>query len=443
MRLAYLDCFSGISGDMLLGALVHAGVDAELFRRAVAALGVDARIDVETVNRSGISSTKVHVITSEGEEDHAHAVLDHQHGDGHHHHHDHHHHDAGAHAPSRATQPRVAVPHHGRSLHDIRNLIERAALDPAAQRIALRAFQLLGEAEAKIHNIPVERIHFHEVGAVDAIVDIVCAAVGCVSLGVERWTCSPLNVGGGTVHCAHGVFPVPAPAAAELLKGAPTYNRGIEAELVTPTGGALLRALEVQFAAQPPLRAERIGYGAGSRDLPGIANVVRITIGEAVALKTGAADDMETIVVLETTVDDCTPQVLGYVVEQALAAGALDAFIVPLQMKKSRPGQLVTVLCRPEIADDIATLLLRETTTLGVRMRREERRCLRREFETVTTPWGEVRVKLAYLGDQLANAAPEFDDCRRLAGEHGVALKKIMQEALRALERHRASAKIT
>jgi uncharacterized protein (TIGR00299 family) protein len=435
MRIAYLDCFSGISGDMLLGALVHAGVDPELFRRAIAALGVSARIEVETVNRSGISSTKVHVITAGGEEDHAHAVLDHDHGHEDHHHHDHGH---GAHPPSPAHHE-----HHGRSLHDIRHLIGRAALDPAAQRIALRAFQMLGEAEAKIHNIPLERIHFHEVGAVDAIVDIVCCAVGCVSLGVDRWICSPLNVGGGTVRCAHGVFPVPAPAAAELLKGAPTYSSGIEAELVTPTGAALLRALEVEFAAQPPLRAERIGYGAGSRDLAGIANVVRITVGEAVALKSGAADDTETIVVLETSVDDCTPQVLGYVIEQALAAGALDAFIVPVQMKKSRPGQLLTVLCRPEIADDIATLLLRETTTLGVRMRKEERRCLRREFEAVTTPWGEVRVKLAYLGDQLANAAPEFDDCRRLAEEHGVALKKVMQEALRALERRRASANVT
>ena len=437
MRIAYLDCFSGISGDMLLGALVHAGVDPELFRRTIAALGVDARIEIETVNRSGISSTKVHVITAEGEEDHAHAVLNHDHGHSHDHEHRHHHDDA-AHAHSHAHDH-----HHGRSLHDIRHLIEHAALDAASKRIALRAFQLLGEAEARIHNIPVERIHFHEVGAVDAIVDIVCSAVGCVSLGVHRWVCSPLNVGGGTVKCAHGVFPVPAPATAELLQDAPTYSSGINAELVTPTGAALLRALEVEFAPQPPLRAERIGYGAGSRDLPGIANVVRITVGEAVALKTGAPDDSETIVVLETTVDDCTPQLLGYVLEQALAAGALDAFIVPVQMKKNRPGHLLTVLCRPEICDDIANLLLRETTTLGLRMRKEERRCLRREFENVTTPWGDVRVKLAYLGEELANAAPEFDDCRRLAEEHGVPLKKIMQEALRALERHRASAKAT
>lgn len=430
MRVAYLDCFSGISGDMLLGALLHAGVDPELLRYTVAGLGVDARLEVETVDRSGISSTKVHVITPHGEEDHAHAVLDHTAGHHHDHHHDHeHHHDHDHHRHD-----------HGRSLAEIRRRIEHASIEANARRIALRAFQLLGEAEAKIHNVPVERIHFHEVGAVDAIVDIVCAAAGCVSLGIDRWLCSPLNVGGGTVKCAHGVFPVPAPATAELLKGAPTYSSGIQTELITPTGAALLRALDVEFAPFPALRADRIGYGAGSRDLPGIANVVRLTVGEGAALERRAPAETEIVTVLETTVDDCTPQLLGYVLDQALAAGALDAFVAPVQMKKSRPGQLLTVLCRPEIADDVAALLLRETTTLGVRMRQEERRCLRREFATVTTPWGDVRVKLAYLAGELANIAPEFEDCRRLAQEHGVPLKKILQEAVRALERQRAVA---
>jgi len=428
MRIAYLDGFSGISGDMLLGALVHAGINPDLFRRTVQALGLDARIEVETVNRSGISSTKVHVLTRQDGEDHAHLVLEHadQHREhGHDHaydrdrHHDHrhdHHHDA-----------------HGRSLKEIRALIEAAPVDAAARRLALRAFQFLGEAEAKIHNVSIDGIHFHELGATDAIVDIVCSAVGCVALKVDRWICLPLNVGGGTVQCAHGVYPVPAPATTELLKGAQVYSSGVQKELVTPTGAALLRALEVAFTTIPLMKVERIGYGAGSRDLPGIANVVRLTIGESAELAT------ETVRVLETSIDDATPQVVGYVIEQALAAGALDAFAVAVQMKKSRPGLLLTVLAKPADASILIDLLLRETTTLGVRVRQEQRVCLDRRFQTVTTPWGEVRVKLGYFDGELANCAPEFEDCRRLAQENGVPLKTVMQEALRCLNLRRAA----
>lgn len=426
MRIAYLDCFSGISGDMLLGALVHAGVDPELFRRTVTALGVDARIEVETVDRSGISSTKVHVITEEGEEDHAHVVLEHAHA----HSHDHHHHDHHDHGHLHNEHGHK----HGRSLREIRRLIEQAKVDEGARALALRAFELLGAAEAKIHNVPVETIHFHEVGAVDAILDIVCAAVGCVSLKVDRWICSRLNVGGGTVQCAHGVFPVPAPATAELLKGTPTYSSGVQKEMVTPTGAALLRALNVEFEPMPLMTAERIGYGAGSRDLEGIANVVRLTIGESISKPL-----TETVTVLETTIDDATPQLIGYVLERALVSGALDAFAIPVQMKKSRPGLLLTVLCKPADAESLTNLLLRETTTLGVRVRTEERRCLERKFQTVSTPWGEVRVKLGYLGGELANCAPEFEDCRRLAEENGVPLKTVMQEAVRGLDRQRAA----
>lgn len=430
MRIAYLDCFSGISGDMMLGGLVHAGVDPELFRQTVSALGVKARIEVRAVNRSGISSTKVDVLTGDGAADDHHVVLnpEHDHGHGHDHGHDHH-----AHSHEHTHDEHAHEHHdHGRSLREIEQLIGAAKLEPAVRDLALGAFRLLGEAEAKIHNIPLEKIHFHEVGAVDAIVDITCAAAGCVSLGVERWLSSPVNVGGGTVKCAHGVFPVPAPATAELLKGARVYSSGINAELVTPTGAAILRALNVEYAAMPELTVDRIGYGAGSRDLKETANVVRITIGEAVT----RSENADVVTVIETAVDDLTPEIISYVIEQTIAAGALDAMAAPVQMKKGRPGHLITALCRPEDASHISTLVLRETSALGVRMRQENRRVMQRRFEIVHTPWGEVRVKLGYLDGELANCAPEFEDCRRIAQEQGVPLKIVMQEAVRLCEAH-------
>ena len=440
MKVAYLDCFSGISGDMMLGALVHAGVDTELFRRTVNALGVEARIEVRAVNRSGISSTKVDVITTEQGDD-KHVVMEHDHHHDHdHHHHDHHHDDPHEHKHDHSHEHPVErgvtgeTPalrrHHGRSLHDIEKLIGNAAIEPAVRDLALRAFRLLGEAEAKIHNIPLDKIHFHEVGAVDAIVDITCTAAGCVALGVDRWLCSPVNVGGGTVQCAHGVFPVPAPATAELLKGARVYSSGIQAELVTPTGAAILKALDVEHVAMPELTVERIGYGAGNRDPKEIANVVRVTIGEAVAL----SEESDGVTVIETAVDDLTPEIIGYVIEQGIAAGALDVMTTPALMKKNRPGHLITALCRPEDAERISSLLLRETSALGVRMRQERRRIMQRRFETVATPWGDVRVKIGMLNGEVANVAPEYEDCRRIAQEHGVPLKTVMQEAMRLCE---------
>ncbi len=458
MRVAYLDCFSGVSGDMMLGALLHAGVDLDLFRQTIAALGVDAQIKIETVNRSGISSSRVRVLTAEGGQDDVHVVLDehpHCHGhshsdDAHTHSHSHSHSNDHSHHGTETEKGKKQHKHHGndhhqhthehgRSLKEIHELISHAPIDSAARAIALRAFRLLGEAEAKIHNIPVEQIHFHEVGVVDAIVDIVCAAAGCASLGVSRWVCSPLNVGGGTVKCAHGVFPVPVPATAELLKGAPVYSSGVQAELVTPTGAAILRALGVEFAAMPAMTIERTGYGAGASDLPGVANVVRITVGEAVQKELSA--DREVVTVIETAVDDLTPQLVGYVMEQALAAGALDVMVTPVLMKKNRPGHLLTVLCEREKANGLCNLLLRETTTLGVRVREERRQCLQRKFATVSTSWGEVRVKLAYLNGELTNCSPEFEDCRRIAERHKIPLKIVMQEVVRLYrEEHAATA---
>ena len=420
MRIAYLDCFSGISGDMFLGALLDAGVSPALLEKTVAALDVGARLEIGRVERSGISATKVDVIVG-GEKDKPRAAKGkaHDHGHEHGHGHDQHSHDA-AHQHSHER---------GRGLKEIREIIQRAGISMGAKKTAIAIFEALGKAEAEIHNIDIEKIHFHEVGAADALVDIVGAAVGAEALGVEEWVCSPLNVGGGSVECAHGTFPVPAPATLKLLAGAPVYSSGVEVELVTPTGAAIVHVLAKRFAPFPAMKVEKTGYGAGTRDLHGQPNVLRLSLGEAQAARPEAASDM--VAVLEANLDDLNPQVFGYVMERALAEGALDVFGTPVQMKKNRPGMLLTVLCRPADADRLAKLLFTETTTLGVRRREERRQVLRRESVSVETPWGEVRMKVAHLNGSVANFAPEYEDCRRIAGEHHLPLKTVMQEASR------------
>jgi hypothetical protein len=291
-------------------------------------------------------------------------------------------------------------------------------------------FEALGAAEAKIHSVPIEKVHFHEVGAVDAIVDIVCAAVGTETLGVDQIVCSPLNVGGGTVKCAHGTFPVPAPATVELLKEAPVYSSAIHAELVTPTGAAIVTTLATRFGQFPEMKIKKSGYGAGSRDFPGYANVVRLIVGEAASDLTGkTASDQVTV--LEANLDDLNPQVFGYVMDRLLEQGALDVFGMPVQMKKNRPGTLLTVLCKPEDATQLTQLIFTETTTLGVRRREEVRQTLARRWEHVKTQWGEVRIKIASMNGTVTNYAPEYEDCRRIAVEHHVPLKAVMQEAAR------------
>lgn len=313
---------------------------------------------------------------------------------------------------------------------EIRKIISSANISESAKTVAVAIFEALGAAEAKIHNVPREEVHFHEVGAVDAIVDIVCAAVGAEALGVDEIICSPLNVGGGTVACAHGTFPVPAPATVELLKDAPVYSSGIQAELVTPTGAAIVKTLAHRFSSFPEMRVERSGYGTGSREFPGHPNVARLVIGEAastLATRTSA----ETLTVLEANLDDLNPQVFGYVMDRLLEEGALDAFGMPVQMKKNRPGTLLTVLCKPEDAGKLTQLIFTETTTLGVRRREEVRQILARRWENVRTPWGEVRIKIASMNGTVTNYAPEYEDCRRIAAEHHVPLKTVMQEAAR------------
>jgi len=430
MRLAYLDCFSGISGDMFLGALVDAGVSLELLRGTVATLNLGAELEMTRVERSGIAANKIDVVVN-GEKDlpreeyWAQQEHSHQHGHGHEGHedrqHGHSHPEAHSHGPEHHGG-------HGRGLSEIRSIIGVARISERAKHTAIAIFEALGAAEAKIHNTDVEQIHFHEVGAVDALVDIICAAVGAEALGVDEWVCSPLNVGGGAVECAHGRFPIPAPATLEILQGAPIYSSGIDKELVTPTGAAIAKVLASRFASFPAMMVDAVGYGAGSRDLPGHANVLRISVGESTEI-TGKLP-REMLSVIEANLDDLSPQVIAYTMEKALAEGALDAFAAPVQMKKSRCGVLLTILARPEDVAHLTRLLFAETTTLGVRVREERRQVLDRSFCVVETRWGGVRMKLATLNGEEVNYAPEFEDCRRIAEQNGVPLKAVMQEAV-------------
>ena len=418
MRIASLECFAGIAGEMLLGALIDAGVPVDVLVEATSALGLGASLKLETVDRSGISCTRVQVMEGESvaEAPKVEPVHEHSHEAGHSHSHEEEHTHSHEHKHV-----------HGRSLSVIRELIQWAALAEGVKARAIRTFELLGASEAKIHNVEVEAIHFHEVGAVDAIVDIVAACAGIEYLRVDAWYCSPLNVGGGMVECAHGTFPVPAPATADLLRGFPTYSAHVQKELVTPTGAALVRMLEPKFGAQPAMSVERIGYGAGSRNPKGFPNALRISIGVM-----DAGNSAESVTVLETALDDLSPQVLAWVAEQALAAGAMDVMLTPVIMKKGRPGTLLTVLCSDEKRPVLERLILRETSTLGMRIRREERSCLERRHVTVQTAYGEIRVKIGTLDGEVLNAAPEFEDCRAAAVRCEVPLKQVQQAAIAA-----------
>jgi pyridinium-3,5-bisthiocarboxylic acid mononucleotide nickel chelatase len=386
MKLAFFDCFSGISGDMVLGALVDAGVPVEQLRAELAALAVSGwTLTAEKVWKNGMAATHIKVQT---EDTHTH-----------------------------------------RSLSTILDIIGKSPLAPAVQQRASAIFRNLGVAEAAVHDVPLEKIHFHEVGAIDAIVDIVGACIGFAALGIESFACSLLNVGGGTAKMAHGVLPVPAPATARLLLGKPTYSSGVQRELVTPTGAAIVATVCSAFGSQPPMTVSAIGYGAATADLEGQPNVLRLMVGEAAQKIALGAE--ETIRVLEANLDDMNPQIFGYFLDKALAAGALDVFAASVQMKKSRPGMLVTVLCKPTDEQKFQEMLFAETTTLGVRSHTAERRILPRAWETVATRFGNVRVKVARLDGIVRQASPEFDDCRKLAEEQNVPLQQVMDEAMR------------
>jgi pyridinium-3,5-bisthiocarboxylic acid mononucleotide nickel chelatase len=430
LRILYFDCFSGASGDMVLGALIDAGVPLDDIRRALGSLAITPdSVWTEQVVRAGVRATKFCV---RGEDpapvdvpEHAHA---HAHGHHDHHSHEHHHHEPARGEARSHTHSHAAPPHHPhRTLAEINTLIEGSALSPAGKARATDLFLQLGAAEAAIHGTTLEQVHLHEVGALDSIIDIVGAVYALESLGVDRIVASPLNVGSGSITSAHGVYPVPAPATLRLLHGAPIYSGPQKAEMVTPTGALLVKSYASGFGAIPAMKVGAVGYGAGSRDFPGVPNVLRVLIGEADRTAPSAS-----VVVIEADIDDMNPQIFGVVMDILLAEGALDVFYTPIQMKKNRPGILLSVIAPPDARERLTATIFRETTTIGVRYREMARECLDREDVTVQTRLGAVRVKVARRDGRVLNAAPEFEDCARIAREHNVPVKEVQALATKA-----------
>ncbi len=383
MRVAHFDCFSGISGDMVLGALVDAGASMTTLRAELKKLGLNGyTISSRKVSRSAIGATQVKVRLSKN----------------------------------------VTQPH--RNLKSIHKLIKSSGLSARAKADAAAIFTRLAEAEAAVHGVPVEKIHFHEVGAVDSILDIVGAAVAIDQLGIERVTSSPLPLGSGTVTISHGEIPVPVPATMKLLEGVPVYQSGLMQELVTPTGAAILTHYASSYAGFPPMTVEVVGYGAGSRVTEGKPNLLRVVLGEA-----DEAVGAEPMDVIETNIDDMRPELVGALFDRLFDRGALDAYVTPLIMKKNRPGHLITVLCDPDKTAQLVELLLTETTTFGVRTYRTRKHCLHRTFQRVKTPYGQVTVKVGTLGGKVVSASPEFDSCRKAAEVKGVPLKEVYAAA--------------
>lgn len=376
MKIVYIDAFSGISGDMTVGALLDAGADFQALNDALLSLNTGASFRAEKTKRKGIAAIKFHVDAT----------------------------DSKAH----------------RHLHHIDKMIDEAPLSGRVKSNAKAVFRRLGESEARMHATTIQKVHFHEVGAVDSICDIVGACFCLDNLGIDAIYCGPINVGSGTVNTEHGVLPVPAPATTDLLVGKPVYSRGPAVELTTPTGAALMSTLAAQFGPMPPMRIQTAGYGAGDRDFTENANVLRVLTGEP----TGATETTA-VTVLEANIDDSTPEVLGYAMERLLDAGALDVTVTPVQMKKNRPGSMLSVIAKPEDQEQLAAVLFAETSTLGLRLYGAERRVQRRELVPVQTSFGTVRVKFSDTG----SFAPEYEDCRKLAAEKGVPLRAVMTEA--------------
>jgi len=389
MRTLYFDCFAGASGNMILGALLGLGIDREELEAELAKLKLpDVSLEVTTVDRSGISATHVEIK-----------------------------------APDQKAH---------RHLSDIAKIIDSSDLDQRIKDRSIAIFTRLADAEAKVHGITVEKVHFHEVGAIDAIVDIVGACIGFKLLGIERFVCSKINVGSGFVEMDHGKFPVPPPAVAELLSDFPIYSNEIEGELITPTGAAIISTVCDSYGSLPEMSLDKTSYGAGSRTYERFPNVIRLLIGATAKSSVEASEDL---IQIETNLDDISPQVLGYVMERAFDLGALDCWFTPIQMKKNRPATMVSILCSKDKRAELAELLYEETTTLGLRVMPIERECLKRELIPVKTRFGEVRVKVAKYGGKITNAMPEFDDVRRLALENNVPFRAVQDEALAELRR--------
>jgi uncharacterized protein (TIGR00299 family) protein len=394
LAILYFDCFSGASGDMILGALVDAGLPLDGLRGALGTLAVDREaLWTERVTRAGVSATKLHVRGECGSM--------HQHGHAH------------------------AHPH--RTVAEIERLIDASALSAAGKDRAKMLFGRLAAAEAAVHGTSPDKVHLHEVGALDSIIDIVGTVYGLEALAIEEVVASPLNVGSGTIDCAHGVYPVPGPATARLLEGAPIYAGPQGAELVTPTGALLVTGYAQRFGPLPQMRLRQVGYGAGSRDFADVPNVLRVFIGEA----DGAAPAAR-VVVIEAEIDDMNPQIFGVLMERLMAHGALDVFYTAIQMKKNRPGTLLSIVAPPEAREALTSVVFRETTTIGIRYTEMQRECLDRETVSVETPLGRVRIKVARRQGAMLNASPEFDDCVRVAAETGTPVKDVQAAAMKA-----------
>jgi len=376
VRTLHFDCFSGISGDMTLGALIDAGVDPELIRTALDSFGLPISLEIEKVKRNGIAATAVTVVAPDQDE--------------------------------------------YRFLPDVEAILAKGKLTPRQRELALSIFRKLAEAEAAVHGMPVEKVHFHEVGALDSIADIAGAAVALDSLGLDRITCRSVPPGSGSVKCAHGLMPVPAPATAILLKGMPLAPAPVTGELVTPTGAAILATVVNEFTDQPAMTVDRVGCGAGKKDFWEQPNVLRVFLGASSQSRT----DADTVTVLETNLDDLSPELIGYCFEQLFAAGALDVYAVPIQMKKSRPGVLLSVIATPSAVPALEAVLFRETGTFGIRRHSAARSKLHRESIIVATPWGEVKAKKGWR-DGLTLVTPEYEDCARVAREQGAPLREV------------------
>ncbi|HXD87086.1 MAG TPA: nickel pincer cofactor biosynthesis protein LarC [Urbifossiella sp.] len=379
MRVAHFDCFSGISGDMVLGALLDSGVDAAAIRAALESLGLPIQLEIERVKRCGFAATKATVIAEDQE--------------------------------------------NYRFLPDIEAILARGRLTEKQRGLALGIFRKLAAAESAAHGLPLERVHFHEVGALDSIADIVGAAVGLDLLGVERFTSSPVPPGSGSVKGAHGIMPVPTPGTAELLKGVPLATSSVKGELTTPTGAAILTSVVTEFTSSPAMTIERIGSGAGTKDFLEQPNILRLFVGQAHPWQRVGASD--TVIVLETNLDDVSPEVVGFCMERLFAAGALDVFVMPGLMKKNRPGDLISVIAAPETADALEAVLFRETATFGIRRHSAERSKLEREAISVQTPWGPVLAKRGWRKGGFEVVTPEYEDCARIAREQGVPLRDV------------------
>lgn len=387
MKIAHFDCFSGISGDMVLGAVIDTGVSAESIRAVIESLGLPIQLVVERVKRCGFAATKANIIAADEE--------------------------------------------HYRFLPDVEAILSRSAASPRQIELARSIFLKLAKAEATVHGMPLERVHFHEVGALDSIADILGAAVGLDLLGVERFSSSPVPTGRGAVKAAHGLMPVPAPGTLELLKGVPLASSTVEFELTTPTGAAILTTVVSEFTASPEMRVEQVGHGAGTKDFLDRPNILRLLVGTASLTATAANSETDVVTILETNLDDAAPEFIGYCFESLFQAGALDVFMQPIQMKKNRPGVLLSVICEAEKVAELEAILFRETATFGIRRTTSARSKLNRELVTVETPWGVIRAKKGWRSDGFEVLTPEYEDCARIAREKNIPLREVYRAVQR------------